>query len=933
MKKIILLIFLLSLCNLSSANLSDELSNYGLYHCDSTNVTSWHTETPDDYSSSRANNPALLEYQSDQPVLVPRSGGGGCFYFDGNNDGLYIPNVSGYIGWPGNQDTFQTDISVKWEDLPQHSGDNRAALIVASVWNVFLKNNGAGKGIIEVLVYDTDNNPTFLTSDVTLNSDTWYEVHAQLSNNVVSLTINGTTKTTSMSGTLKQQQVQVEIGQGIYAARYFKGYLDEIRYGFFQKSFGAKLDNSELMPLYVPDSEVKMEGDSPDWIKTLIMAQFRIETATYEGNFSNAVRVLDHYAEMGVNGLWINPIFERTGNNGYHSFGPHLIDDQIAGTNDNDIAFKRAKEFVDAAHDKNIRIFFDIVIWGVASNSPLVGEHPTWFYSYNSDIDGYFYRTDNSSWREWFIQQVTNLAFATGCDGFRCDTEPATTGYSLWEEVRQRCYAGGKKVAIIAEQYCTHDGTYDFEQVGVGYENAGDWDKIRESGNYYISNNIVDSVTSGVGIGIPESQQGRSRFYSYNLDNHDSHYPISLGNIVRFGYQAILSPFIPMWYIGEEWNCYPHVSAILYFNSINWAKMLEEQNNLFFEKTKQLIRIRRQYPEIFNCYPANHRDANICKITVSGNNLQSYARFKNGKAILIIPNFNDAVNSYSFVPPYDDMGMGSVAVFKVKNLLTDEFISTNLSKTTSINVTISNQNLAVLLVEKNDDTFIPFSDAWNNVLLMHCDATNQGYWLTTPDDNLSGRTANEPILDKSNAANFNFDRTTEPTLMPNSPKGGGYLHFDGNNDSVYVNPGWGGGKNVFCDFSLKYLGLPPASDPYAALIQTVPWRCYLGNDGTIKFFINSSTWLNSSKVLNSNTWYDVHFSLTADHASLIVDDTTNTATVSLSDSSAQIMIGYDIYTLDRFFNGDMDEIRVGYIPEPVFIFYFLLLIFTCAKRK
>ena len=72
-----------------------------------------------------------------------------------------------------------------------------------------------------------------------------------------------------------------------------------------------RIDNAVLIPKYKPDAEVKMEGMSPDWVKTLIMAQFRIETATPEGTFASATKVLDHYAEMGVNGLWINPVYAR----------------------------------------------------------------------------------------------------------------------------------------------------------------------------------------------------------------------------------------------------------------------------------------------------------------------------------------------------------------------------------------------------------------------------------------------------------------------------------------------------------------------------------------------------------------------------------------------------------------------------------------------
>ena len=71
------------------------------------------------------------------------------------------------------------------------------------------------------------------------------------------------------------------------------------------------IDNSDVMPKYVKDSLVKLEpsdntGDlmTPDWVKTLVMAQVNISTATKEGTFEAAIKVLDHYQEMGVNGLW-----------------------------------------------------------------------------------------------------------------------------------------------------------------------------------------------------------------------------------------------------------------------------------------------------------------------------------------------------------------------------------------------------------------------------------------------------------------------------------------------------------------------------------------------------------------------------------------------------------------------------------------------------
>ena len=250
MKKLLFGTFFV-ICCINVFALSDEGHNYGLYHCNVTNVTAYHVQVPDDNYSGRPDNPALMEYGSEEPVLVPRAGGGGCLYFDGDNDGLYIPDFSGYLGWPGDKDTFVADFSIKWEDLPPASGDNRAAIIAAGRWYIFLRNNGSDKGVIQVLTYDTDDNATFLSSDATINSDTWTEVHAQLNNGTISLTVGGVTKTTTMSGTLKQGSHPIEIGQGIYAARYYKGYLDEIRYGYiapYPKKTTARLETINGSP-------------------------------------------------------------------------------------------------------------------------------------------------------------------------------------------------------------------------------------------------------------------------------------------------------------------------------------------------------------------------------------------------------------------------------------------------------------------------------------------------------------------------------------------------------------------------------------------------------------------------------------------------------------------------------------------------------------
>ena len=74
---------------------------------------------------------------------------------------------------------------------------------------------------------------------------------------------------------------------------------------------GAGIDNSDLIPAILPDSEVRLEAvpgrspASPDWVKSLIIVEVNVETASPTGNFSGMEKVLDHLAETGVNGIWL----------------------------------------------------------------------------------------------------------------------------------------------------------------------------------------------------------------------------------------------------------------------------------------------------------------------------------------------------------------------------------------------------------------------------------------------------------------------------------------------------------------------------------------------------------------------------------------------------------------------------------------------------
>ncbi len=250
----------------------------------------------------------------------------------------------------------------------------------------------------------------------------------------------------------------------------------------------------------------------------------------------------------------------------------------------------------------------------------------------------------------------------------------------------------------------------------------------------------------------------------------------------------------------------------------------------------------------------------------------------------------------------------------------------------------------------------PYVDNENNRGLLHCDAVVTNLWpdgsancFITPDDNSSGRTAISPILNASNDWTIGMDNSTMPTFKTNSPYGGDYLAFDGN-DSIIVNNAWPGGDNMDIDLSFRFNGLPPLSgDNYMGVFITYPVKTYIRNvddiSGKILMIVYDMDvnphffW--SNKVLSSNVWYRLSFSLSNNNVKVVVgneDDgyVTDTTTVPslLQPAITDIIIGDSYFVPSRLFKGDMDEIRWGIvIPEPTMFLMFLICFGIINRMK
>ena len=492
------------------------------------------------------------------------------------------------------------------------------------------------------------------------------------------------------------------------------------------------IDNSDVMPKYVTDEYVTLEdsvGDgelmSPDWIKSAIMAEIRIETCTDEGTLEAAVKALDHYQEMGVNLLWVSCMMDKgcytdadgvvypgTDNNSYCNRGPETLDPNITGTTDNEEGFRRLAWFVREAHKRNIRIICDVITWGASADSELYREHPEYFKEW-SKWGGPSFDVFGEPFCSWYKQCMVDMAMKTGIDGFRVDCEPEISGYDLWRSIREELYARGRKVAIISEVPNDRNGTYDFAISGVAdYTNGWHVNLQVTSINphdYYLDYyDIIDSIKTGECIGTELSQllgeSGHFRYYTYNLSEHDYALYTFRKNLLRTGYQAFLAPFIPVFMMGDEIGTQVYNATLYFASSLDLSLLDNPENREFYETLKKYIRIRRSYPSLFNLDAVDHTETKICRVNVSGqDNLTSYARYDGkGNAVIVVPNSNiqnkDGKMTVSL--SFGDMQMYNYKSYTVTDLMTDkEIVSGSKKDVGSFDIQVDPQEIGVYLIK------------------------------------------------------------------------------------------------------------------------------------------------------------------------------------------------------------------------------------------
>lgn len=258
-----------------------------------------------------------------------------------------------------------------------------------------------------------------------------------------------------------------------------------------------------------------------------VIYQMNVGAFTAEGTFKAAQAQLGRLDTLGIDIIWLMPIYPRgeTMHSPYASKNFRDVNPDYGTVGD-------LKAFVAAAHELGMKVWLDWVPNHVAVENPWVESHPEYFtkdakgemihphgwgdvYELNYQDEGLVGEM-NGALKFWIDE--------ADVDGFRCDyVSSPTIPVKYWQNIisELKTYKEGKTVEFLSETDITNEYNIRIDSCGFDYDYA--WDFQGELAWKFKDGAEADSLRQICQKFLDASNKVKNRRMVY-LTNHDQNY-------------------------------------------------------------------------------------------------------------------------------------------------------------------------------------------------------------------------------------------------------------------------------------------------------------------------------------------------------------------------------------------------------------------------
>jgi len=259
------------------------------------------------------------------------------------------------------------------------------------------------------------------------------------------------------------------------------------------------------------------------------------------GDLLGIVGRLDYLQELGINAIYLNPIFQSAANHRYHTYDYYHVDPLLGG----DTAFRT---LLKEAHGRGIRVILDGVFnhasrgffqFNHILENGAASPYLDWFTIHGWPLYAYSSRRKPNYAAWWglnalpkfninlpavreFLLDVARYWIEQGIDGWRLDVPGEIKDDDFWREFRHRVKEANPEAYIVGEIW--HDAQHWLQ--GDQFDAVMNYPLTKACLSFFIGRRLNSALASGVGYYpvYPVDAEG----FAEAIDDLLSKYPVQV---------------------------------------------------------------------------------------------------------------------------------------------------------------------------------------------------------------------------------------------------------------------------------------------------------------------------------------------------------------------------------------------------------------------
>jgi len=386
---------------------------------------------------------------------------------------------------------------------------------------------------------------------------------------------------------------------------------------------GNDTDSTKLLPV-------------PDWSKNANIYEVNIRQYTPEGTFNAFAEHLPRLKEMGVDILWLMPVYPISEKNRKGTLGSYYAVQDYKAINPNFGTEEDFRKIVEQTHSLGMKLILDWVPNHTGFDNVWIEAHPEW---YTKDEDGNITHPKDTDWTDVADLNYDNMEMREAMtdamiywikefdiDGYRCDVAGFVPN-DFWASNNTALFSS-KAVFMLAEweDPTMHD---------VGFHMTYGWEF------HHILNNLAQGKTTLTELDeyvVKERQKYKAEDYRMNfITNHDENswngtIEERLGDAADvLAILAFTIDGMPLVYSGQEAGLNKRL-AFFEKDSIDWTNYPKQD---FYTK---LLKLKHENKALWNgIYGGNYH-----KISTSNDdNIFAFYRNNSNDKLIVVLNLSN----------------------------------------------------------------------------------------------------------------------------------------------------------------------------------------------------------------------------------------------------------------------------------------------------